>query len=274
MRIILYLLSSIFLPTAAFGAGSVALGPTPPGTSAGFSATVVTAPEGDVFTASDTPFPGGENVTSVGGVELLNNEGEPLLTVDGYVAGRNFVVRNEGNFLRYLASANMDMTFAREAAGPSDSVSLEADASAGFSFEITGGPMHVHLAHAFAAEPGSMVHRTAKLTGPGGDLYFFEDPPAPMTTQAPTYFSADLAPGVYTVTVVMHWESNDYDPGDVAFAFDLTVSEDGGPEPPPVPPVPGDYTHPDLFTERDGAGILETVGPQSMAEHRALRSIH
>ncbi|MCB1125190.1 MAG: hypothetical protein KDM81_01750, partial [Verrucomicrobiae bacterium] len=256
----------VFASPAASAAGTVTLGPTPPGTSASFSAAVVSMPDEEVFTASDSPFPGGAHVTSAGDVELLNHEGEPLLAVDGYVAGRNFVVRNEGNFLRYLASTTMDMTFTREAAAAAALLFLEADAGAGFSFEIVGEPMHVQLAHDFGAAPGSTVHRTAKLSGPSGDLYFFEDPPAPMTEQAPTLFSADLPPGVYTVSLGMSWESTHYSPGDVAFAFDLTVSEEGGPEPPPVPPAPGDYTHPDIFTERDGAGILEAVSPQAVSE--------
>ncbi|MCP5528588.1 MAG: PQQ-binding-like beta-propeller repeat protein [Verrucomicrobiales bacterium] len=250
------------LPAPA--AGLVTLGPTSPGTSASFSASVVTMPDEEVFTTSDSPFPGGAYVTSAGEVELLNNEGEPLLTVDGYVAGRNYVVRNEGSFMRYLASATMDMTFTREAAAAAaDLLFLEAGASASFSFEIIGEPMPVNLAHDFAAASGSVVHRTTKLSGPGGDLYFYEDPAPPMTGQALTHFSADLPPGVYTLTLVMSWESTLYNPGDVAFAFDLTVGEEADVVP---PPVPGDHTHPDIFTERDGSGILETVGPQIVTE--------
>lgn len=145
---------------------------------------MVTSPNNEVFTDSDFSIPG-DRPASVGDVELLNAEGEPLITVDGYVAGRNYVVRDEGNFLRCLASARLDMAFERMAAGRLDQVSLEANAAVDFSFEITGEAMPVSLSHDFGAAPGQDVSRSVTLSGPSGDLYVFEDPKAPGGDSSP-----------------------------------------------------------------------------------------
>lgn len=59
------------------------------------------------------------------------------------------------------------------------------------------------------------------------------------------------------------WESPHLNPAEFAFAPDLTV----GVEPDTVPPpVAGDYTHADVYTQRDATGILETVSPQVLSE--------
>lgn len=247
----------ILFATPALAVGTVTLGPAAPRTLAVFDATVVTSPGNEIFTNSD--LADGVNISSVGEMDVLNGGGETLIQVDGFAAGRSSVVRDEGSFMRYIASANMDMRFTRGVATPSDGQSFEASASAEFEFEITGEAMPVHLSHDFSSLPGVEVSRTVTLSG----LYSYSDPPIPFTEQADTSFTTDLPPGTYTVRVAFSWESTNLNPVEFDFAFELSVGE----EPENVPfPAQGDYTHPDIFTERDGTGILASVSPQIVSE--------
>lgn len=84
-------------------------------------------------------------------------------STEGYVAARNFVVRDEGNFLRYIASTTMDASYELEAATRADDVVLERNAGTAFQFEITGEPMLLSLAHDLGATPGNTFVRPASL---------------------------------------------------------------------------------------------------------------
>lgn len=219
----------------------------------------------EVFSGSDSDFTqtNGTSIASIGGPEVVDDGGQPLLDFEGYVTGRQFVVRDEGDFMRFIASANIDLAYELAAAGPSDTVDYLGAAGASFEFEITGAAMDVSLGWNIGSVGGPGFEPEVSLVREGDPIPLYQFPAPPGEEDPGNGFGASLAPGTYSVAILMPINATDDQSIKQDLAFSMTVGEE--PDEVPLPPQ-GDYTHPDVVTQRDGAGILQVVTPQIVAE--------
>jgi hypothetical protein len=142
-------------------------------------------------------------------------------------------------------------------------VVLQRNAGTGFDFEITGEPMEVRLGHDMGATPGDGFEMEVNVFQNGVRIYAYPEVPEDEVSTNNQSFTRVLPPGSYTVSSVMTIATTSSDSIRQEFALELSVGE----EPDDVPlPAQGDYTHPDIFTERDATGILQILNPQIVAE--------
>jgi len=192
-------------------------------------------------------------------LEVLEN-GQPLVDVAGHSAARHFVVRDEGNFMRYIASSTINTAWKRVTAAPQDAVTISANCSTQFAFEITDAPMRVELDFArFGSFTVSVVLQK-------------EDEPAPVYEYLPgsgsSGFSSILEPGIYGLSAQLLPGSssaptlNQFLTLQLLLSNSLTLQAD----PKPVLPPEGDFTHPDIVTSRDGDSLLAIANPQVISE--------
>ncbi|MEM9079471.1 MAG: hypothetical protein AAGC74_02130 [Verrucomicrobiota bacterium] len=187
---------------------------------------------------------------------VVNDGTEDLMRIDGYVSGRSLVVRNEGNYLHYVASVTADLAARQLKPETVDTTTMEFSGGAGFSFEITGSPVSVVLDFDFSNFAN--VSATLSQQGPLGNIYVYPN------DQDLRSFSTILNPGIYSFGC----GGTTVDPIVTSSAkAKLAVSLSVGTEPQsiPLPPV-GNYTHPDITTSLSGEGILQVENPQILSE--------
>ena len=216
----------------------------------------------DSANESDFTILNGTTVASVEAPNVLDAQGQALLQQEGFLAARTLVVRDEGNFLRFIASCNADLSYEKLAAIRTDVVEYRGDAELKFDFEVSGGSMPFDLSwDDFWL--GSSFELTVVLSRDGDPIPVYEYPAPQGETDPGKRVAALLDPGTYTLEISMPAESLNQDRLRQDLAFELAVGEE--PEEIPIPPQ-GEYTHPDIFTERSGEGILEVIDPTILRE--------
>jgi len=179
-----------------------------------------------------------------------------LAVIEGLTEARQFVVRDEGGFMRYLLSCDADAEGTSSGADSGGTLRLAGNATTEFKFKITEGPKDVEIdVYVSGNQSATLTLKTAD----GETKIQYPDPEKPGTG-----FGACLEPGEYVLET--NWK-----PGSVvldaplagAILAQLTVGEK--PDFVPVPPG-GRFTHPDIVTQRGGDDQLVIDTPQILSE--------
>jgi hypothetical protein len=262
---LLLLLICLLGYSPVLGAGTVA--PIKTEADAELKVTVVQADTGSIYEETlgilPNPLIDPFNATAKD-LEVLDGSGNLLVSTNGYHTARNVVVRDEGDFLRYIASATTNLGIERAGATNADGVEIQRWADVMFEFEITGGDMEVRLDHDTASKPNQGFDVGVSLGEKDGPLLYTYPLEAgvDVSSNSPST-TLTVGPGVYVLTAVMERMAMSVDHIDQQFALELSVGEE-----PDIITIPtqGDYTHPEVYTQRDGTGILTAQTPVILSE--------
>jgi len=264
MKPILFLF--LLTPSLVFAQGTVIPGETFGDRQSGvelFASTIRGPSETFSDSATDSTLTNGTGIASIGIPEVLDDQGQSLLSTEGFLSARHCVVRNEGNFMRFIASANADLEFEKAAALSTDDVEIWGAASTSFTFEITGQPMPVSLEWDNYWPVGQSFEVQVTLSKEGDPVPIYEYPAPSGEPPAGKRVVTLLQTGVYSVEIFMDVPIRMSSPIEQDLVFQLTVGEQ--PETIPIPAM-GDYTHPEVYSERSGDGILQVINPQILSE--------
>ncbi|MBB5352814.1 hypothetical protein HNR46_003062 [Haloferula luteola] len=173
--------------------------------------------------------------------------------ISGASEARQFPVRDEGDFLRYVASTVID--FERQALANSVSGTVTTTATAGlsFQFEVMDEAMPVQLLFEATLEADFLM--TLRSLSGGGEIYSESSPHG-------SGFTGTLVPGIYKLELNLGESTTRSEVGEHVFV-ELAVGNES--EEAPLP-VEGRYSHPDMHTSHSGEGLLDLKGIQVLSE--------